>query len=650
MAQEDQNDEHGAAGAKHASTQTPPPAPRPPAPISPPDSSSSTVSIGPVPGDDQASLDGAVATPPRRTNRIGPWPGLLLCLAVACPALLIGIHLPHVTEAEEAQSVATSIQTWRHYRELTKADHFSIDRYEPYLNRRSQLRRPPGLTWVHIAVFANTANDETKVEQLVTRARLVSVGAALLTVASVFWAAYSIGRMTTAVLSAFVCVANPIFIYYGRLATPTMTATAMGYLCIAAALWAIRPLRPAASVERQFLGWLICGLSMGGAVVCRGLWVVPELGVVIVLLLILCPNRISHLLGLLAALLIAVLIVAPWGVYAHEHDIEAWRHWLPSAASYEQWQSAAELWGQAARRFLLVISALLPWTIWVIAAFIQPLSTSSAGTRTRLFLGIVWFGALLAMAMARPGPFELSIALPLLPAAAVAVGQLFNQFAGLADEGRSARTWRLLRWPQILLLAAASGAIPAMLYGQQSLLDRGLPRNFTILPPPPWPAAVGLCIVLIIIVFLSLRWALKEYPRRCHVAWTAWTLVLVTTLAFPAAVSHSARHGLAANLLSGSQDTPLFWLHDGQAPVDDVVPNPLVLLYAQRDEVRAITSAQLVELTGKAEPFSVVGAIDAIVGDHLQLLRRDAELGMALWRYRGRAEGGQGEVHEEVLE
>ena len=174
-----------------------------------------------------------------------------------------------------------------------------------------------------------------------------------------------------------------------------------------------------------------------------------------------------------------------------------------------------------------------------------------------------------------------------------------------------------------------------MLYGQQSLIDRGLPRSFTILPPPPWPSVVGLCLVLITIVFLSLRWALKEYPRRCHVAWTAWTLVLMTTLAFPAALSHAARRGLAAKLLSGSHDTPLFWLHNDQEPVDDVVPNPLVLLYAHRDEVRAITPAQLVDLTGKAEPFSVVGAADAVVGEQAQLLRRDEELGLALWRYRG---------------
>ena len=634
--QKDQIEEKNRAVARRPDPSATSSGPKPRGKVSSPDVTSSTVSIGPLPADDHATVDAALATPPRRSDRIGPWPALLMCLAAACPTLLIGIQLPYATEADEARSVATSIQTWRHYGELTKADRFSIERYEPYLNGRSQLRRPPGLTWVHMAVFGNTADNTTTVDQLVTRARLVSVGAALLTVASVFWAAYSIGRLTTAVLAVLVCIANPMFIYYGRLATTAIAATAMGCLCVAAALWAIRPLRPAPSVERQFLGWLVCGLSMGAAVVTRGLWVLPELVFVIVLLLILCPNRISHLLGLLAALLIAVLIVAPWGVYAHEHDIEAWRHWLTTTPASETWLDAQQLWNQGSHRFLLVASALLPWTIWVVAAFIQPFSTSSKGSRTRLFLGTVWFGALLALTLSQPGLYKLPYVLPLLPAAAVAVGQLFSQYASLADEGRSARMWRLLRWPQLVLLAAASGAIPAMLYGQQSLLDRGLPRNFTILPPPPWPSAAGLCIVLIAIVFLSLRWALKEYPRRTHVAWAAWTLVLVTTLAYPAAESHGTRRGLTAELLRGTEQTPLFWLHQGTIEVDEAIPNPFVLLYAGRDEVRPITPAQLLDLTQKSDSFCIVSESDAVVGEHVQLLREQPQLGLAVWRYAGR--------------
>ena len=608
----------------------PSPAPQGPAPGTP--SANGGAPTPPVrASNDTPPAPAALPGPPRGGDRLSTWVALLACLLLVCPILLIGLAAPHATDAFEARTIATSVQTWRHHGEMTKVPGFSVERYEPYLNGRSQWRRPPGITWLQMGFLDNLAASDSDVHEMVLLARLASVGAALLTIAAVFWAGHSIGGLTTGFLAALGCAACPIFIYQGRVGTATMAGTAASYVAIAAALWAIRPLRRAPSVERQFIGWLMCGVSMGGAIALRGLWGLAEVGVVIVLLLVLCPNRISHLLGLLAALLIAVLIVAPWAVHAHERDAGAWRQWLASSAPAPNWFSAELMWQQGSWRLAMLLAALLPWTLWVFAAAIQPFSTSSSGSRTRLFLGLVWFAALVVMLMAHPGADRLADVSVLLPATAVLVAQLFNRYGALTDEGRSPRFWRLLRWPHLLMLAAASGAIPAMFYAQQTMVERGFPRTFTV-NPPQWYVSVGLAIVLLCVVYLSLRWAMKDHPRRSYAAWAVWTLLLVLVLAMPAATRPGAQSDLV-DALGGTHDAELFWHHTGDRDLGKVTPHPVVLLYAQRDEVPPVNDALIDGLLAEARPFYLIGPSRPRPVADARVVYKDEHLGLTLWRY-----------------
>ena len=150
----------------------------------------------------------------------------------------------------------------------------------------------------------------------------------MLTIMAVFWAGYSLGGARTATFAALVCLANPVFLYHARLASPPMQHTAWAMLAIASALWVIRPLKSIPSVERQFIGWIVCGLAGGAALLTGGMITLGTVGAPIVLILFLCTHRVSHLMGLLAAVLIAVLLTMPWLIYSHEDDPEVFATWL----------------------------------------------------------------------------------------------------------------------------------------------------------------------------------------------------------------------------------------------------------------------------------------------------------------------------------
>ena len=82
---------------------------------------------------------------------------------------------------------------------------------------------------------------------------------------AVFWAGTQLGGLGTAVLAGLVFLANPLWLVFGRSATAEAPAVAAALLAAAAALWAMRPLRPAAKLRRQLSGYTLSGLLLGAS-------------------------------------------------------------------------------------------------------------------------------------------------------------------------------------------------------------------------------------------------------------------------------------------------------------------------------------------------------------------------------------------------
>ena len=559
------------------------------------------------------------------------WLTLLACLTVASSALLVDIDKPDVTRMTEAQSLATSIQTWQRHATLndTSPAGFGAERMVPYRNEKKQLKDPPGLAWSHLAALAMfDAPAESDLPQLIFRARITTVVFALLTIAAVYWAGHSIGGMSTAAMSALVCAANPVFIYYGRLATADTQHAALTMVAVAAALWAIRPLRPAPSVERQFIGWVTSGLAMGTAILTGGPWTMLYVALPILLLLVLCPGRLSHLLGLLAALLIGTLMVIPWAVYADQHDATAYLHWLTTIRPSDEgvWGRLAD---QASRRILFLLAAMLPWTLWIAGAVIQPFSTSSTGTRLRMLLGWVWFTAALLLVLFNPRQVQSADPLIILPAASILIGHLFNQYAALASEGRYARLWRLLRWPHLAMLIVLSTAVPAAIYLQTPLQKLGW-LSHTMADPPSWYYGLCLSVALLSIVFLSLRWAVQQFPVRSLVCWAAWTLTVTAVMAIPLSRGPAMANNVDDRVRAQVQGKAVYWFDP-----EGSEPNPILMLYAYPNRaIRMVAPQEIEQLQKINEPFILVAPIaNGLPANDMVEQERLLALGVSFWTY-----------------
>ena len=574
------------------------------------------------------SSEQRLAEPPQRPSRWVTWLLLALTLILAAGPMLIDLGGPEVFDRTEAQSLVTSIHSYRQHEAANGVGQSRIGQLVPYYNGKLSLERAPGTYWVQRLAMETMSMPTAEVDRLVVVARRVSVGMALLTIAAVFWCGFSVGGQRAAVLAALVLASNPIFIYHARLATPAICHTGWAMLSIAAALWAIRPLKPSSSPERQLIGWLICGLALGAATLTAGSVTAITVVVPILLLLLLCENRVGHLMGLLAALFMGVLALLPWVLYAHEQDPEIWQHWLANL-SLAGGDSLDSVWLEAGRRALILALAVAPWTIWYIAGAAQPFSTSSKGQRIRLLLGGVWFFAVALALLAMPEGGRFGHLLPALGPAAVLVGQLFNYYAQRASTGRYVRLWRWLRWAHLLLLVAACIAAPVVLFTGAWL---SVPDAWRRGPAElnEWILPTTVAVGLLVIVLIGARWAWKHYPAKALVAWAIWALVLMAVATLPLTHDKRAKSRLrqTAQLIVDrlTDATPAYWLGPD-------APHPAVLLYAQRTLPR-ITAAQVKHVIEEQQPFYLIGPEQmSAFADELTAVEALPRIKAQLWRF-----------------
>lgn len=518
---------------------------------------------------------------PRQTNTLQNILFFVLLLLICVPVLLLNLGQPDVMDSAEANSLLRSSETWKRYEALKHQRGFSLECLIPYQNAEMAISDPPGMTWTHMFWFASMDPQVVTPSQLVLRARLCSTFFALMCIICVYWAGYSLGRHRTAMFSMLIFAANPVFIYYARTATPAILHAGWGMLAIAASLWAIRPLRPLPSTERQFTGWIICGLAFGAATLIAGPITLATIAGPVFLLILFCPDRVSHLIGLLASMLIGLLIVAPWLMYAHEHEVQVAEHWLSSIVSVKQLQWDFLL-GQFVIRGKWLLLAMLPWLLWILSVMAQPLSRSSKGLRRMsLWLVTAWAMGLSLLLLPMPTPTRIYELLPLTAPICLAVGQLFNHLSDLCKSEHLPRTWRWLRWPQSCIFFALSFLIPWGLANQQTLIDNDYyPMSLAM----EIPSHITFCLLLALlgIWVLSLSGVINHRPSRAVICWSLWCLVLATIIITPLSHSTGAVYpgrNETLELAKQIRGDSLIWVHRDIAP-DPI--DPRILFYLGR--------------------------------------------------------------------
>ncbi|MEX2545055.1 MAG: hypothetical protein WD316_08005 [Phycisphaeraceae bacterium] len=494
-----------------------------------------------------------LAGPPRSSDRLLALLALLACLAVTAVPLLIHVEAPSLV-LDEPATLARSVDTWRAEEQLWDVD-WPPPPLVPWSDGAAQLDAAPGTTWLHLLALRGLDRDNADPGEVVHHARLVSVVLGLIVVAAAFWAGLSIGGLPTAVLAGLIMAATPAMVFHARLATSDLPVVATSLLAVAAGLWALRPLKPTVALPRQAAGWGLSGLCLGLATLTGGLLAVASVVVPLVLMLVLCPRRLGHALGLVAAAFVAALVTVPWALYVHEQEAEVWRGWLAALMPGHLLQvgPAARLLGERAI-FLLLLT--LPWTPWLAVSLAQPFSTSSAGARVRLFIGWVWFVAVALLVLLAPEQGSRGHLLLVLPAMAVLVGQVMRQYAELSAEGRHARLWQAVRWPFATLVLAASIALPLLAHLQGYLIDEGvIGQRWTAAVHGPYWASTA--VVLLAVAALATRYVLRQYPGRATLAWALWVLVAFTTLIGPVATGPRVDGGPDAAAVVSSAERAL---------------------------------------------------------------------------------------------
>jgi len=484
----------------------------------------------------------APPTPPRRDRGL-IWLVLVAALAAASLPMLIDLDGTPVLHARERRAVAVSVDTWRAATDPTTPplptnatgfedtdDYRAARALVPTLDGRLRFDAPPGLPWMHRLAFS-TLGPAPSDESLLLAARLVSVAMGLLAVACVLWAGYSIGGLSPACLSAVALLGMPAFLVTCRLATPDAPHAGLSLLSLAAALWAIRPHRGTPSRVRQGLGWLVCGLALGGATLVAGPVALPLVIVPLVVTIALCPHRAAHLIGLFAAMSLAMLITAPWAVYVHSQDPAVWLAWraelFPDRGPGDP--GAFSRWGDRMGG-LLVLAA--PMTLWLIASVMQPFSTSSEGVRPRMFIGWAWFVAVGVLMLSLPRLGDLHPVILVLPAAAVVVGQMFRRYVDLSGQGRHVRLWRWLRWPYLVGYIALGLLLPLAAALQGTLVADGWLDRPIVAEMGGWYWALG-AAVLCGLAVITARHAWGHYPGRSLAGWAGCTLAALVLFAVP---------------------------------------------------------------------------------------------------------------------
>jgi hypothetical protein len=593
------------------------------------------------------SSDKHLADPPQRPSRSVTWLLLLLTLSIASIPMLINLSGPQVAvqpsaeaslpsrlfgPSNEAVALLTAMNSYKRHELGNGAGLLRIRQLVPYDDSAPDsvpnLRRAPGTYWAHRLAMACMAKPTGDVDLLVAATRRASVAMALLTIAATFWAGFSVGGRRAAALAALVLASNPIFIYYARQATPAIYHAGWAMLSIAAALWALRPLKPGASPERQLIGWMICGLALGAATLTAGSVTALTVFLPILLLLLLCENRVGHLMGLLAALFMCLLAVLPWMLYAHDQNPEIWKLWLADLWLVND--SAQDgPWLEAGWRALVLAVALLPWTLWYIAGAAQPFSTSSKGQRIRLLLGGFWFVVVALGLLGLPAGNRLGVLLPSLGPGAVLLGQLFNRFTERASTGRHVRLWCWLRWPHLLLLMAASALLPMLLLSGDWLSVPDETRTWPA-DQPQWVQPALAITILLVIVLIAARWAWKHYPTKAMVTWSIWSITLMAMAIMPLTLDLQAHNPLRQNAQTiGNQtgQTLTYWYNLGAA-------DPAIKLYAKRS-LLTVDSAQVKQALELNEPFFLVGptAIPEFAEQMTEVASLD-QIEATLWQFK----------------
>lgn len=555
--------------------------------------------------------------PPPPAHRAQVWGSLLLGLVLLCPPLVIGIFGGEATSPGEQVTLAASQSTWH-----AQAERGGATWLIPQWNGEPRVSQPPLAVWVNMFTWWPLDPATAEPQTLAMRARLAALVFALLTLATTFWAGMSVGGIRVAMLSMLAAGTCVMFARHGRWAAFDVHLAGLTTLAIAAGLWAMRPLKESSGLDRRVIGWLIAGLALGAAMlVVRPPTALGLVALPLALMIAIVPRRrLGNTLGLVFALAVGVLVMAPWVMYIVQQadhlgiDRPLAAVFLGSPLDGVAALADAPTWTPAS--MALVLLWVAPWPVWLIGGLFQPWLRGEGDRRRQLLIVWVWFLAMLPvlwLAGAAPG----YLLIPAIPAAALLIGQLWAYHIRLADRAVMDPGTNRLRLPHWVLVLAVTVALPlyALFQGRFAGWINAWfgDADEALLQPVEWPGLHPAVVIIVGLTLLALAvigviWHYRWKPRWGFAATAIWAVLLLSVMQYSDAHSHRATNPYrddARRVNAAVGAATLFRLDFG--PAANPPLSPAFLFYSQRS-VPAVGVGQLDEAQPPHEPLYVACA------------------------------------------
>lgn len=478
----------------------------------------------------------------RRTTLLA----LLAVLAACAVPLFIELGTRDSTNTMEQLSLLSSQETW-HRMHDGEAGAWLM----PTNNGKARIQKPPLLVWLNLLAWSDldpsveAAQLGELHQTLVHRSRLVGASLTLLMIAAIFWLGLTLGDLRLAVLSSLIAGTTIFLQRQGRMATYDIHMTAWVTAAVAAALWAMQPFRPTPTRAVRVAGWSLAGLFTAAALMSKSPLALPLFAAPVMIVIgSMHLNELrqstgvdrrrwrTDLAGLAAAMVICILLVTPWFIFALRHVSEAEQTLLTEYAATRE-KSISIFY------YVGVFVLVAPWTLWLVGGLVHPF-TGARGTERRLrMMAWLWFVLILAVFSLHPEAKKQRYILPIVPAAALLAAQVWCDLDRRAKKERpdlGAVALANAHWVALTLASLAAGF---MLAEPQRLVDWHWAEELPV-AAMSWPLALGIGAMLAALSILGWRRHAQQRTWAAGVITAAWTLVMMT--AFWQAHAHAPTH------------------------------------------------------------------------------------------------------------
>lgn len=446
-----------------------------------------------------------------------PWLALLLALVACLTPLLVGLGESETTSMEKL-ALVISQETW-----MRQHAGESGAWLRPSFNGKTRVTKPPMLVWLHFLAWADLDPANSTPDQLMLRARLVSVPLAIVLLVSTAWLGLTLGDLQLAVLALLIAGSNVLLRHQARFASYDIHLAAWATLSVASALWAMRPFGETPTIGRQVFGWGFAAMALALAWLSKGPLALAIVGLPVVAAIAIVPGRrVASAIGLSASVLLSAALALPWYVYI--------------------WNGVADIGGilqsdyvhaftqkpQPFYYYLSLFALVFPWTLWLAAGLASPFRRGGGEVRRRELVPWCWFVLLFVLFSLATNKAERYI-LPIVPAFALATALAWRPQQDRPDQGeRTTTVGRLgrIHWAVLIVTSLASGPFAL---SQDWLIARGWLSHAAV-PSMGWMATIASTAMLIAIVIQGVIWHRQGNSLLAGLATAAWTLVGMTVL------------------------------------------------------------------------------------------------------------------------